>query len=352
MIQETIDSIRLLDYPNERIRARLLDNQLVPIVEGGDIFFASPLEDGSLKVSRSKAFTYEELRRPTLTPRMRVAHKAYLERLTELCPRLVDVASVIGVRTTRLHPLFRRYEVPLSRYRVQEGFSIPEDLDTIEFKELFEVEAYTLRELSEHFALKVGTVLRLIDELELIGPIDAIKRAKRLERNPQYLEIGGKRLPPPTPVQLEVALHDGHDTVAKLATLFNVSPKTMSAWLDEHGIETPAAKARRNVVKPSNFNEIIYQEVIVKRRKIPEVAKELKLNRGVVWREANKFPEWNDVQTRLKTIPNELLGRLYYAVKDKRMKKKEACTVAGVSHKTLDREFARYVAEREGGVQK
>lgn len=33
MIQENIDSIRLLDYPDERVRARLLDNQLVPIVE-------------------------------------------------------------------------------------------------------------------------------------------------------------------------------------------------------------------------------------------------------------------------------------------------------------------------------
>lgn len=350
MIQENIDSIRLLDYPDERVRARLLDNQLVPIVDGDDLFFASPLADGTLKVSRVKAFTYTDLRCPTLTPRMQASHKAYLERLTELCPRLVDIAEVIGVRTTKLHPLFRRYDVPLSRYRVRENNVVTEDLDLVEFQELFELEAYSLRELAEHFNLTIGEARRIIDDQEFVGPIDSVKREKRLERNPQYLDIGGKRLPPPTPVQLERALQDGHDTVAKLAELFVVSPKTMAGWLGEHGIETPAMKTRRHNPKPKGFHDIVYEEVIRKGRKVPDVAKELNVNRGSVWRAASDFPEWNDVQTRTKTIPSELLGRLYYAVKDKRMKKKEACEVAQVSHKTLDREFLRYKNEREGGL--
>lgn len=346
MIQEHIDTIRLLGYPDERIRARLLTNQLVPFLDDGDVFYAAPVQSGALKVSRMRAIPYHELKNPSVTPRQFEVNREYLRTLTELCPRFGDVASVIGVRTTKLRPIFRRYDVPLSKYRLSDKPPFPESLDLDEFKDLYENEAYTLRELGEHFDITIGKARRIIDDQEYVAPIDAVKTAKRLERNPEYLEIGGKKLPPPTPVQLEKAIEDGHDTIERLSTLFEVNPRTMTGWLDYHGIETKGMRSKRGRSDFPNLHEVVYQEVIVKGRKVPDVAKEKGLDRGMVWRAARDFPEWNDVRSRTKTIPNDMLGRLYHAVKGKRMKKKDACARAGVSHKTLDREFLRYETER------
>lgn len=346
MIQEHIDTIRLLGYPDERIRARLLSNQLVPFLDDGDIFYAAPVREGALKVSRMKAIPFHELKVPTLTPRQFEVHQEYLKTLTELCPRFGDIADIMGVRTTRLRPIFRRYEVPLSKYRLSDKPPYPEHIDLDEFRELYEEEAYTLKELSEHYDITLGKARRVIDDQEFVAPIDAVKTKKRLERNPQYLEVGGKKLPPPTPVQLEKAIEDGHDTVERLSVLFEVNPRTMTGWLDHHGIETAGMRSRRKNADIPNLHEIVYQEVILKGRKVPEVAKEKGLDRGKVWRTARDFPEWNEISTRTKTIPNDMLGRLYHAVKGKRMLKKEACARAGVSHKTLDREFVRYETER------
>lgn len=348
MIQEHIDIIRLLKYSDERIRAKLLDNQLVPFLEDGDVIYASPLGGGTMKVSRMRAIPYEELRSPVTTPRQHEVRQEYIKTLTEICPRLSDVADIVQVRTTKLHPLYRRYGVSMSKYRVREQDPIPPGLDVEEFKDLFEVEAYTLQELSEHFDITLGEARRIIDDQELVGPIDAVKVRKRSERNPEYLVVGGKKLPPPTPLQLEKAINDGNDTIRKLSALFEVNPRTMTGWLDQHGIQTPGMQSRRGGMAIPGLHDVVYQEIIVKGRKVPELAKELNLDRGKVWRAASDFPEWNDVRSRKKTIPNDLLGRLYHAVKGKRMKKKEACARAEVSFKTLVREFKRYEAERIG----
>lgn len=346
MIHDNIDNIRLRSYPDERVRARLLAEELVPFEDDGSLFFATPLDDGSYKVSRVPAVPYTELRGPNPTPRQRETHRAYLELLVNVCPRLGDIARVMGVRTTQLHPLFRRFDVPLDRYRTRTRAPVPEGLDTALFRDLFEDEAYTVRELAEHFAIEVSTASRVIDELELIGPTDAVKRVKRLERNPHYLEVGGRRLPPPTPVQLSAALRDGHDTVDKLAARFEASPKTVARWLDKAGLETPGMRARRKA-HPDDLRGIVYEQVIVRRRKVPDLARELELDRGTVWRVASSFPEWNDVRTRRKEIPDETLGRLWHALRDKRMTHREACRITKVSHKTLQRELARYEANRK-----
>lgn len=351
MIQENLEGVRLSDYSNVKVRERLLDNQLNPILDGENIFYASPLADGSMKVSRMKAIPYAHLKSPTLTPRQFQKHQDYLTTLTELCPRMGDVATLIGVRTTRLHPLFRRYGVPLTKYRLRERNPIPPGLDLVEFRELFEEEAYTLRELAEHYDLSVGEVRRILDDQGFVAPLDALKVKKRLERNPEYLAVGGRRLPPPTPVQLEKAMEDGHDTVQQLADLFEVDPRTMTGWLDQHGILTPGMRARRSGGTVDGLHDIVYQEVIRKGRKVPAVAKELQIDRTKVWRAASSFPEWGELNSRQKTVPNALLGRLYHAVKDKRMKKNEACSLAGVSYKTLMREFSRYERERKEGFR-
>lgn len=348
MIQEHIDIIRLLKYSDERIRAKLLDNQLVPFLEDGDVIYASPLGGGTMKVSKMRAIPYEELRSPATTTRQHEVRQEYIKTLTEICPRLSDVADIIQVRTTKLHPLYRRYGVSMSKYRVREQDPIPPGLDVEEFRDLFEVEAYTLQELGDHFDLTLGEARRIIDDQEMVSPIDAIKVRKRLERNPEYLVVGGKKLPPPTPLQLEKAISDGNDTIRKLSELFEVNPRTMTGWLDQHGIKTPGMRSRREGVTIPGLHDIVYQEVILKGRKVPDLAKELNLDRGKVWRAASDFPEWNDVNSRRKTVPNELLGRLYHAVKGKRMKKKEACARAGVSFKTLVREFERYESELMG----
>ena len=349
MIQENLETIRLSDYSNEKVRERLLDNQLNPILEGEDIFYASPLADGSMKVSRMKAIPFATLKSPSLTLRQFQVHQEYLGTLVELCPRMGDLATLIGVRTTKLHPIFRRYGVPLTKYRLRERNPIPLGLDLVEFQELYEQEAYTLRELADHYDLTLGEVRRILDDQGFVAPIDALKIQKRMERNPQYLTVGGLRLPPPTPVQLEKAMEEGHDTVAKLATLFEVDPRTMTRWLDQHGLQTAGMRARRSSSRVEGLHDIVYQEVIRKGRSVPEVAKELGQGRQTVWRAASSFPEWGLENRRMKTIPSALLGRLYHAVKDKRMKKFEACQMAGVSHKTLDREFSRYELERRGG---
>lgn len=346
MIHDNIDAIRLRAYPDERVRARLLAEELVPFTDDGSLFFATPLDDGSHKVSRVPAIPYTELRQPTPTPRERDVRRAYLELLTEVCPRLTDIARLLGVRTTQLHPLFRRLDVPLGRYRGRLREPVPDGLDTQLFRELFEDEAYTLRELADHFTLEVSAVRAIIDELELIGPTDAVKRAKRLARNPEYLEVGGRRLPPPTPVQLAAAMRDGHDTVDKLAARFEASAKTVTRWLDDAGLETPVMHKRRKA-RPDDLSGVVYEQVIRRRRKVPDLARELGLDRGTVWRIASGFPEWNDVNTRRKEIPDDLLGRIHHALRDKRMTHREACRLADVSHKTLQRELGRYETDRK-----
>lgn len=349
MLADQTQTRTIAPYSDERIRAKMFNNDYAPFVEGDTLYFLEQ-EDGIDRICRLTLIPYADMHVPYQGVRSTRAHHEFLTQLLVAVEKLHHVAAILDVRPDRAYQLLARYEVDMDRFRIPtKPDPVPFDLDFKSFKHDYEIEAYSTRELETKYDLSRHRIYKIIDLRDLVEPTDQVKMIKRYERNPEYRNVRGRGIPRPNKGRLEEALKDKRATLDSLGDKFGVSRLTVREWLNHYELKTVRMSSYdRHLDVETSLVDLVYDEVIVRGRPLETVANEQGVSRTTVWRIASSFGEWDSVKGSLRMDQTSYLElrRVYHAVQEKRMTKKQACRVLKVSYNTLIKRFG--VFEKKG----
>lgn len=349
MIQDRIEERHVLSGGDERLRAKMINHEYRPFIEGDTLYFLER-ESSESRLCGVPVIRYETMHLPHQTSRTITAHVVYLTRLVDLSPRLQDIADLLKVRKYQAFSLLDRYDINITRYRQRMSNTLPEHVDVDAFRHDFEVEAFSVRELEEKYALSSYLVQKIIDLKNMIEPTDAVKMIKRHARYPDRDNFRTKGIPRPPVAEMRRKIREGEDTIKKLARHYKTSVNTMREWLKDYHIKTPRMQTYRTQNDPSTgLHDAIYDLMIRKGETLDVAAKTLKQPRTSIYRIVSKMPEWENVKhkSRRKVVDEKKLREVHLAVSEKRMTKKRACQKLEVSYNTLCELFSRLESERK-----